>query len=328
LRLLLLGGTKFLGRHIVDAATSLGHEVVLFNRGLTNPELYPQLERVTGDRDGELSALEGRSFDGVIDTSGYIPRIVRQSAELLSERCGFYVFISSISVYPDGTPPGFDELSPVQELDDPASENIAIDYGPLKVACERVVQECFPDRSLQVRAGLIVGPHDHTGRFTYWVRRVAAGGEVLAPAPAAAPVQFIDARDVAAWTVSMVEGSRAGVFNVTGPADRLTFGELLAACAGATDSDARFTWVDPAFLLERGVEPWSELPLWLPGAEAEGMLQANIGRATGAGLRFTPLEQTVRDTREWVDGLGEAPGDAGMASQRESDLLAQWRSAS
>jgi 2'-hydroxyisoflavone reductase len=327
-KLLLLGGTRFLGRHIVDAAISHGHEVVLFNRGLTNPELYPELERVTGDRDGGLSALRARTFDGVIDTSGYVPRIVRQSAELLSELCGFYAFISSISVYPDGTPAGFDERSPVGELDDPASEDVAADYGPLKVACERVVQESFPDRCLQVRAGLIVGPHDPTGRFTYWVTRVAAGGEVLAPAPAGAPVQFIDARDLAAWTVGMVEGSRPGVFNVTGPAQRLTFGELMAACARATDSDARFTWVDPGFLLERGVEPWSELPLWLPGTEGEGMLQANIDKAAAAGLRFTPLEQTVRDTREWEDALGEVPGDAGMAPARESDLLTQWRSTS
>jgi 2'-hydroxyisoflavone reductase len=327
-KLLLLGGTKFLGRHIVDAAIARGHDVVLFHRGLTNPGLYPELEHVTGDRDGGLSALGGRSFDGVIDTSGYVPRIVRQSVELLSERCGFYAFVSSISVYPDGTPPGFDELSPVQELDDPASENIAADYGALKVGCERVVQESFPERCLQVRAGLIVGPHDHTGRFTYWVRRVAASGEVLAPAPASAPVQFIDARDLAAWTIAMVEGSVPGVFNVTGPADRLSFGELMSTCARATNSDARFTWVDPSFLLEHAVEPWSELPLWLPGANADGMLQANIDRATAAGLHFTPLERTVRDVQEWVDRLDEVPGDAGMAPEREADLLAQWRSVS
>lgn len=326
MKLLVLGGTKFLGRHIVEAALDQGHEVVLFNRGTTNPDLYPQLERVIGDRDGGLSDLEGRDFDGVIDTSGYLPRIVRQSAELLSQTCRFYGFISSISVYPDGTPAGYDEATPTQELADPASENIPADYGALKVACERVVEESFPGRCLQVRAGLIVGPHDPTGRFTYWVRRVAAGGDVLVPAPADAPVQIIDARDLAAWTVRMVARATAGVFNATGPAQALRRGALVDECAKTTGSATRFTWVDPGFLLERGVEPWSELPLWLPGEE--GLMQAGIAAATGAGLRFRPLAETVHDTWEWVRGLPEPPGDAGMAPDREATLLAEWRMAS
>jgi 2'-hydroxyisoflavone reductase len=325
-KLLVLGGTKFLGRHIVDAALHRGHEVVLFNRGSTNPELYPQLEHVSGDRDGGLSGLEGRSFDGVIDTSGYVPRIVRQSAELLSRSCEFYAFISSISVYPDATLPGYDETAATQELADPASENIPADYGALKVVCERVVEESFPGRCLHVRAGLIVGPHDPTGRFTYWVRRIAAGGEVLVPAPAAGPVQIIDARDLADWTVQMVADGKPGVFNATGPVHSLTMGALVEACARATSSTARFTWVDPDFLLERGVEPWSELPLWLPGEQ--GLMQANVAAATGAGLRFRPLEDTVRDTWDWVRALPEPPGDAGMAPEREATLLAEWRMAS
>lgn len=326
MKLLVLGGTKFLGRHIVDAALGQGHEVILFNRGTTNPELYPQLERVTGDREGGLSGLEGRDFDGVIDTSGYVPRIVRQSTELLSKAAAFYAFISSISVYPDGTPPGYDESAPTQKLADPGSENIPVDYGALKAACERVVEESFPGRSVQVRAGLIVGPHDPTGRFTYWVRRIAAGGEVLVPAPAAAPVQVIDARDLADWAVRMVAAGTPGVFNATGPAQSLTMGALVEACARATGSAARFTWVDPGFLLERAVEPWSELPLWLPGEE--GLLQASIAAATGAGLRFRSLEDTARDTWEWVRTLSDPPGDAGMAPEREATLLAEWRMAS
>ncbi|MEA2510090.1 MAG: hypothetical protein QOG21_2172 [Actinomycetota bacterium] len=326
MKLLVLGGTKFLGRHLVGAALDRGHEVILFNRGRTGPELFPDLEHVLGDRDGGLTPLQGRSFDGVIDTSGYVPRVVRQSAEVLAGLAGFYAFISTISVYPDGTAAGYDESAPTLELDDPESENIAADYGALKAACERIVEEAFPQRCLNVRAGLIVGPHDPTGRFTYWVTRVARGGLVLAPAPASAPVQLIDARDLAAWTVEMVGRSEAGVFNATGPAEPLTFGRLLEACAEATGNRATVTWVDPDFLLARDVEPWSELPLWLPG-EA-GMLQAGIGKALDRGLRFRPLEQTAHDTREWAEGLPEAPGEAGMARGREAELLGAWRKAS
>ncbi|MDP9226891.1 MAG: NAD-dependent epimerase/dehydratase family protein, partial [Actinomycetota bacterium] len=245
MNLLVLGGTKFLGRHIVDAALEQGHDVVLFNRGRTNPELYPQLEHVIGDRDGGISLLQGRRFDAVIDTSGYIPRVVRQSANLLSETSDFYAFISSISVYPDATPAAYSESAPTQKLENARSENVQADYGALKAACERVVEDAFPDRCLQVRAGLLVGPHDPTGRFTYWVSRIAAGGDVLAPAPAEAPIQLIDARDLAAWTVRMAAEATPGVFNATGPAERLSMGDLVMECARVTDSGAHFTWVDP-----------------------------------------------------------------------------------
>jgi nucleoside-diphosphate-sugar epimerase len=327
-KLLVLGGTKFLGRHLVEAALDRGHEVVLFHRGQTGADLFPALEHVVGDRDGGLEGLKGRTFDAVLDTSGYVPRLVRASAELLSGSAGFYAFISSISVYPDHTPPGYDELSPTLELTDPASEDIAADYGALKAVCERIVEEVFPHSCLNVRAGLIVGPHDPTGRFTYWVARLARGGEVLAPAPAAAPVQFIDARDLAAWTVEMVARSQAGTFNATGPAGSLTFEGFLRQCADATGSDASATWVDPDFLLERGVEPWSELPLWLPGEQGHALMHADIGKALRAGLRFRPLEETVCDTWEWARQLPEAPGDAGMRREREAELLAEWREAS
>jgi nucleoside-diphosphate-sugar epimerase len=327
-KLLVLGGTKFLGRHLVEAALDRGHEVVLFHRGQTGADLFPALEHVIGDRDGDLQGLRGRTFDAVLDTSGYLPRLVRASAELLSSSTGFYAFISSISVYPDYTQTGYDESAPTMELSDPASENIAADYGALKAVCERVVEKAFPHRCLNVRAGLIVGPHDPTGRFTYWVTRLARGGNVLAPAPSAAPVQFIDARDLAAWILEMVAESQAGVFNATGPAEPLSFEALLQQCADASGSDASVTWVDPEFLLERGAEPWSEVPLWLPGEAAQGLMQADIGKAVRAGLRFRPLQQTVRDTWEWVRGLPQAPGDAGMRSEREAELLAAWAMAS
>jgi 2'-hydroxyisoflavone reductase len=327
-RILLLGGTRFLGRHIVDAAERAGYDVVLFNRGHTNPDLYPELETVIGDRDGGLSQLEGRRFDAVIDTSGYVPRIVRQSAQSLSKSCDFYAFMSSISVYPDGTPPGYDESAPTQDLVDAESEDISKEYGALKAACERVVEECFPGRSLNVRAGLIVGPHDPTGRFTYWVERIAVGGDALAPAPANAPVQFIDARDLAEWTLRMIASGQGGVFNVTGPRRVITWREFLEGCARATGSDARFTWVSPEFLLDRDVQPWSDLPLWLPGMDA-GMLQASIAKALDTGLRFRTLDTTVADIQAWIQELpGPPPGEAGLPRTRESDLLEAWRQAS
>ena len=202
MEILFLGGTKFLGRHAVDAALAGGHDVTVFTRGQTNPELFLEAEHLKGDRDGNLAALADSSWDGVVDTSGYVPRIVRQSAEVLSDRVGRYVFVSSISVYDNfrETPA---ETSPVAELEDPATEEIEENYGALKAACESVVEEIYGDRSARVRAGLIVGPYDATDRFTYWPRRIALGGEVLGPGDPDAPVQFIDARDLAAWLVKL-----------------------------------------------------------------------------------------------------------------------------
>jgi 2'-hydroxyisoflavone reductase len=213
-------------------------------------------------------------------------------------------------------------------LEDRASENVERDYGALKVQCERVVEEAFPARSLHVRAGLIVGPHDPTGRFTYWVHRISEGGEVLAPAPTDAPVQVIDARDLADWTVRMISERGAGAFNVTGPAARLTLGELLERCVNTIGSDARFTWVDPSFLLEHDVKPWDGLPLWLPDFENEGMMQANVTKALSAGLRFRPVSQTVRDVLDWIRSVEDPPGKAGLARKEERALLAEWQNAS
>ncbi|HEV7134249.1 MAG TPA: SDR family oxidoreductase [Gaiellaceae bacterium] len=304
MKLLVLGGTKFLGRHAVDAALAAGHEVTTFTRGQTNPGLFPQVEHLHGDRDGDLAALEGRSWDGVVDTSGYVPRILRQSAELLRDTVGRYVFVSSISVYADFARP-VDESTPVAELEDPATEEILENYGALKAACETVVDELYGERGASIRAGLIVGPFDPTDRFTYWPRRVAAGGEVLAPGDPEAPVQFVDARDLAAWLVQLALDGPGGVFNATGPAEPLTFRELLERARAAAGSDARFTWIDDQPILDAGVQPWTELPLWLPGDDYAGMARADTRRALAAGLRFRPLEETVLDTLAWdrtVDG--------------------------
>jgi 2'-hydroxyisoflavone reductase len=319
MRLLVLGGTKFLGRHAVEAALAAGHEVTIFNRGQTNPDVFPQVERLRGDRDGGLGAVAGREWDGVLDTSGYVPRVVRRSAELLRPAVGRYVFVSSISVYADLSRP-VDESTPVARLEDPASERVDADYGALKAACERVVTEMYGERGTSVRAGLIVGPYDPTDRFTYWPRRLAEGGVVLAPGKPSAPVQLIDARDLAGWLVRVAESGPGGVLNATGPAVPLTLGELLERASRAVDSDARLVWTDEQRLLDAGVEPWTELPLWAPGAEYAGMQRADVRRALAAGLRFRPLEETARDTLAWSREAGEQRPT--LSRKREAELLA------
>lgn len=304
MKLLVLGGTAFLGRHVVDSALAQGHEVTIFTRGRTNPELYPEVEHLVGDRDGALGALDGREWDGVVDTSGYVPRIFRQSAELLRDAVGRYVFVSSISVYADVSVP-VDESSPLAQLEDPASEDVEGDYGALKAACERVVDEVYGERGASVRAGLIVGPYDPTDRFTYWPRRLAEGGDVLAPGVPDAPVQLIDARDLGTWLVHLAEHGPGGVFNGTGPAEPLTLGELLERAIAALDSDAHLVWTDEQRILDAGVQPWMELPLWVPGDDHAGFMRADISRALAAGLRFRPVEETVRDTLAWSREAGE-----------------------
>jgi len=312
MRLLLLGGPMFLGRAIADTAVERGHELTFFNRGQTNPELYPEVERLRGDRDAELDALAGREWDAVVDTSGYLPRVVRKSAEALSGGVGRYCFVSSISVYADFSGP-VDESSPVGTLDDETVEEMGDEhenYGPLKALCERVVQEVFGERALVVRPGLIVGPHDPTGRFTYWPHRVTRGGEVLAPGPPERPVQFIDVRDLGGWIVRLLEDDRGGVFNTT--SEGVAWGDLL--------DDAEVTWVDDAFLLEHGVGEWMELSLWIAAPDWAGLHQADVSRAIAAGLRCRPVEETMRDTlllATPVEGVGLAP-------ERERELLAAW----
>jgi 2'-hydroxyisoflavone reductase len=319
MKLLVLGGTKFLGRHAVDAALTQGHDVTIFTRGETNPDLFPEVERLTGDRDGKLDALRGREWDGVVDTSGYVPRVVRQSAELLRDAVGRYVFVSSISVYADPSQP-LEESSPLAELEDAASENVQEDYGALKAAVERVVTQVYGDRGTNVRAGLIVGPHDPTERFTYWPRRLAEGGDVLAPGDPSAPVQFVDVRDLGAWLVQLAEHGPGGNVNATGPAEPLTMEELLERMTAAVGSDAELKWVASERLLEEDVGPWMELPLWLPDDEHAGMMRADIRRAVDAGLRFRPLEETARDTLAWSLEAGEQRET--LSREKERAILA------
>jgi 2'-hydroxyisoflavone reductase len=308
----------------VEAALARDDEVTLFNRGRTDPELFPEVEKLHGDRDaGDLDALRTGEWDAAVDTSARVPRWVRDSAGLLADRVGHYTFVSSCSVYADTSAAGTDESSPVLALADETVEEItsAEVYGGLKVLCERAAAEALPGRSLAVRAGLIVGPYDPTGRFTYWVHRIASGGEVLVPEPRDQPVQLVHARDLADWMLDAADRGETGLFNATGPASPLTMEELLDGIRKATGSDAQLTWVDERALVENGVEAWSDLPLWLaPGTnpESANFLAVDVSKAVAAGLRFRPLAETVRDTLEQA----ETSPKAGLDPARERELLA------
>jgi 2'-hydroxyisoflavone reductase len=316
-KLLLLGGPRFLGRALTDAALAAGHEVTFFNRGRTNPELYPEVERLVGDRTGDLAALHGRAWDAVVDTCGYLPDVVRASAEMLTGS-GTYCFVSSISVYADFTRIN-DEESPVAKLGGlPADRVTEESYGPLKALCEDVVRGLLGLRALVVRPGLIVGPYDPTGRFTYWPHRVARGGEVLAPSPREAQTQFVDVRDLASWMVGLCARGASGTYNATHPG--VSRAELLDTCREVTGSDARITWVTSGFLVEQGVGEWMELPLWVADPALEYADQVDVSRALDAGLRFRPLAETVRATLDEA----ETTEAAGLRPEREAELLAAW----
>ncbi|MGZ4354357.1 MAG: NAD-dependent epimerase/dehydratase family protein [Gaiellaceae bacterium] len=321
MRMLVLGGTQFLGRHVVDAALERGHDLTLFNRGQTRPELFGGVEKLRGDRDGDLGVLRGRSFDAVVDTSGYVPRIVRETLDALGE-VGHYTFVSSISVYASlATAP--DEHSPLAQLAEP-TEDWREAYGELKALCEAVVRERHPEAFVP-RPGLIVGPWDPTGRFTYWPQRIADGGRVLAPAPPDAAAQVIDARDLADWIVRAAESSTAGTFNAV---DRPTTRErVFETCRRVAGADAELVWIDGDFLTEHEVGEWMELPLWLHSPEYAGMLSVDPAPAFGAGLEPRPLEDTVRATLDWVRS-GEAPPEppAGLAREKEQQVLDAWLS--
>lgn len=326
MKLLIIGGTRFLGRAIVEAALADGHELTLFNRGQSNPDLFPTVETLIGDRDGGLDVLKGRTWDAVIDTCGYVPRLVRDAATLLADAVGHYTFISTISVYAEEAEAPITEASPLSTIEDPTVEKVTGEtYGPLKMLCEQAAAEVMNGRSLSVRAGLLVGPHDPTDRFTYWPVRVARGGQVLAPDDPAVPTQFIDVRDIATWTVQAAAKQLTGPVNVTGPAAPLPLGDVLAACRRATDSDAAFVWVDEAFLLAEDVAPFTDLPLWVPAAR-QSMMQVDCQRALETGLTYRPLETTIADTLAWAH---TRPDDHewrnGLTPEREAELLTKWR---
>jgi 2'-hydroxyisoflavone reductase len=325
LNILILGGTAFLGRHLVEEAQNRGHTITLFNRGRTNPELFPQIETIHGDRQLSLAPLTDRQWDVVIDTSGNHPTAVRASAELLMPHIGRYLFISTISVYADFSTSNINESSALLRLENPSQAEVSNKtYGSLKTHCEDVVIETYGSRSLIIRPGLIVGPHDPTDRFTYWPVRTQRGGEILAPEGPHPPVQYIDVRDLAAWSLDAAANELEGVFNATGPATDQSLGELLGTCQIVANVPSTLTWVSPEFIAEQNVAPFLELPLWVPGAMA-GLLTINCQRAIDNGLHFRTPQQTVRDTLSWhASRPAETELKAGLSLAREAELLSAW----
>ena len=324
MKLLVIGGARFSGRALSELAIDRGHEVTLFHR--TPTELFPEAEHVIGDRDQGVDALAGRSFDAVVDTCGYVPRAVRSSSELLAGS-GWYGFISSLSAHHEDLPPGGTEDSPTFEPPFPDTEDVTDEtYGPLKVACEREVIDVFGDRACVIRPGFIVGPHDPTDRFTSWVRRGAAGGEMLAPAPADYGLQWVDARDLAAFVLALAEGATPGVYGVVDRAPTMTLGGLIGEAAAAAGTGTRVVWIDDAFIAEafegEADDPHEAFPLWWP--EAPGFHAYDPSRAFEAGLTCRAPIETVRDTLAWDRTRPQGVMKAGLDPDRERSLLAVW----
>jgi 2'-hydroxyisoflavone reductase len=320
MRVLVLGGTRFLGRAITEAALGRGDTVTLFNRGMSNPGLYPGVETVTGDRTKDLSALEGREWDAVIDVAGYDPQVVRLSAEAFEKRAGRYAFVSTVSVYASqNTTEAQLEDAPVARLR-PGATGLEQTYGPNKALCEQVVQEVYGDRALIGRPGLITGPHDPTDRVPYWPRRIARGGPVLAPGDPAGLVQFIDARDLAAFCTDACRAGTAGVFNLTGTPR--PFGMFIDLCKTATYSDAEPVWIPTERLVAAGVDPGMGIPLWVGEPGYDAFNNVDSSRATAAGLVCRPEIDTLRDTLAWdLARGGPAPGAEGLSAAEEERLL-------
>jgi 2'-hydroxyisoflavone reductase len=335
-KILIVGGTIFLGRRLVGAALARGHEITIFSRGRHNDGIHADVEVLSGDRNGDVSALRGRGWDAVIDTCGYVPGSVNRVMNALDrDQVAHYTFVSSVSVYADFHAADSDESGPVAtitaerviEAEEMATgvrataRTYGDSYGALKALCERAADEAMPGKVLNVRPGLIVGANDYTDRFTYWVRRVARGGEVLAPGRPARRVRLIDARDLAEWLIRTTEAHTTGVFNATGAEDGLTFGRMLDVCRAVSGSDARFTWVGEKYLLDNGVEPWGQLPLWIPDAD-NGIFAIRNDKAIAAGLTFRPLAETVRDTLQWDRTRPQdEPMKSGLLRDREQELL-------
>jgi 2'-hydroxyisoflavone reductase len=340
LDMLILGGTGFLGPAVVEEALRRGHSMTLFNRGKTNPQLFPDLEKIRGDREQGIGALEaavatGRRWDVVIDTSAYIPSHVKASAGLVADFARQYVILSTVGVYADHSVPA-DESSAVAVVEDEWVAGIETirdslaNYGAMKARCEKAAEEAMPERVTVIRPGLIVGPMDRSDRFTYWAVRVARGGEVLAPGDGTDPVQLIDARDMAFWILDCIEIQVTGVFNAISPKGAWNMVEMLAGIKGAFSTDARFTWVDTEFLEQQEVAAWTDLPVWIPAKDEYAAFHlVSTEKAVAAGLKFRPLADTARDTVDWCNetkGPDHEFGEsgAGISRQREAELLRAW----
>jgi len=326
LKVLILGGTNFLGPHLVDELQQRGHEVTLFNRGTQDLSRFQNVEHLKGDRDGDLTALEGRVWDVVIDTCGHLPRVVGASSQILCDAARHYTYISSIGAHADFHQLGITEEYPLAELEDPNDEVITEqNYGALKAACEQVVQNYFPNSALIVRPGLIVGPYDLTDRFTYWANRISKGGDVLAPGNPATHVQFIDVRDLSKWIVDHVESEAVGAYNVTGKP--ISFESFLTECQKVSQSDVTLHWVSEDFLIEHHVQDWIELPMWLSSARnMPGFFNVNTDKATQAGLAIRPLCDTIAATLKWDTERENVTRQFGLSEEREQELLELWQS--
>jgi 2'-hydroxyisoflavone reductase len=332
-KILVLGGTAFLGPHFVRLTQAAGHTVTLFNRGKTNPELFKDLEQLRGDREkGELDALKGRTFDAIVDTSGYVPAHVEATAKLFADTAAHYQFISTISVYGafGDRPDTIDEATEVATVgDDDVAKVSTIRqsmsfYGPLKARCEAAAAAAMPGRVCTIRPGLIVGPGDTSDRFTWWPVRIDRGGEVLAPGDRDGHVQFLDVRDLAAWMLHCLEQNVTGVHNATGFAGRTSMQEVLGACKCATSTPVELVWASEEFLAAEKVQPYMQMPLWIP---RDGRSVVDCKKAIAAGLRFRPIADTVRDTLQWAKAeRGDKPfGRTGLPAERERELIAKWR---
>jgi 2'-hydroxyisoflavone reductase len=330
-RILVLGGTGFAGPPIVRSAIERGHTVTLFNRGKTNPGLFPNVETILGDRMTQLDMLRGRNWDAVVDTWAQGPTLVGRAAELLRDQVGQYVFLSTISVYKLTRGP-LDEGSPTLTL--PLGVTVAdikkVDettYGPVKVLAEQAAEAAMPGRSTSVRSGLIVGPGDPTDRFTYWPLRIARGGEMIAPGAPDDPMQFIDVRDLGAWMVRTIEDRTVGVYDAVGP-DTPLFGAVLDACKRGTGSDVRFSWIDEAWLDKNDLGGWESFPAHVSANDAEsGFARVSAARAIAKGLRFRPVEESARDSLAWWNAQSEerrAKKRPGISPDREAEILARW----
>jgi 2'-hydroxyisoflavone reductase len=329
MRLLILGGTRFLGRAVVDTALTSGWSVTTLTRGESGAP-PPEVDARTGDRTTPegLAALERGEWDVCIDTSGYVPRDVLAGARALDGRVGHYVFVSTISTYPAWPTDPFDADSPVHECAPDAGPDDG-DYGQLKAGCERAVEQVFGAASTMARAGLLVGPHDNTVRLSWWLARFARGGEVLAGGEPDLPTQLIDVRDLAAWMLHSGTDGIGGAFLATALPGSSTYGGMLAACQAATGSGASITWVEDAFLRDAGVEPWTELPLWMPPTEAPSTWTADSSATAAAGLVCRPIAETVEDTWAWMrevgveTALGKRDGH-GLDAEKERSILTAW----
>ena len=340
LRILILGGTGFIGPHQVRYALERGHKLTLFNRGRRPKDWPAPVEELVGDRNtGDLKALAGREWDVCIDNPTTLPFWVRDAGQVLKGRVKQYVFVSTLSVYAAEKDAGQDETAAVAEYkgEDAMKEtmatlqaNVEALYGPLKARSEQEAQTRFPGQTTIVRPGLIVGPGDESDRFTYWPVRLDRGGEVLAPGDGKDPVQLVDARDLAEWTIRLVEVLTLGVFNAMGPDRELTMGAMLDTARAAVGSKARFTWVPADFLDQQKVSAWSDMPVWVPGSgDTAGFSRRSNRKAVAAGLTFRPLAATAKDTLAWWKAQPAErqakPLRAGIAPEREAQVLAAWK---